>query len=66
MRPFCGWRGKHPPQWQNRAHFFGIAAHVMRQILVEYARADSAAKRGGQDLPRSHSMKRWIFRSGLM
>jgi RNA polymerase sigma factor (TIGR02999 family) len=39
--------GQNPPQWQNRAHFFGIAAHVMRQILVEYARAHSAAKRGG-------------------
>jgi RNA polymerase sigma factor (TIGR02999 family) len=39
--------GQNPPEWQNRAHFFGIAAHVMRQILVEYARAHSAAKRGG-------------------
>jgi RNA polymerase sigma factor (TIGR02999 family) len=39
--------GPGAPQWQNRAHFFGIAARVMRQILVEYARAHSAAKRGG-------------------
>lgn len=39
--------GQNAPQWQNRAHFFGIAARVMRQILVEYARAHSAAKRGG-------------------
>ena len=39
--------GQNSPQWQNRAHFFGIAAHVMRQILVEYARAHAAAKRGG-------------------
>lgn len=39
--------GNNPPQWQNRAHFFGIAAHLMRQILVEYARGHSAAKRGG-------------------
>ena len=39
--------GQNSPQWQNRAHFFGIAAHVMRQILVEYARAHNAAKRGG-------------------
>jgi RNA polymerase sigma factor (TIGR02999 family) len=38
------------PQWQNRAHFFGIAAHIMRQILVEYARGRSAAKRGGNAL----------------
>ncbi|HTR25419.1 MAG TPA: sigma-70 family RNA polymerase sigma factor [Terriglobales bacterium] len=39
--------GKNPPQWQNRAHFFGIAAHLMRQILVEHARGHGAAKRGG-------------------
>jgi len=39
--------GNSPPQWQNRAHFFGIAAHIMRQILVEYARGRGAAKRGG-------------------
>lgn len=39
--------GQSPPQWQNRAHFFGIAAHIMRQILVEYARSHAAAKRGG-------------------
>jgi RNA polymerase sigma factor (TIGR02999 family) len=32
---------------QNRAHFFGIAAHLMRRILVEYARRRAAAKRGG-------------------
>ena len=39
--------GQNPPQWQNRAHFYGIAAHLMRQILVEYARGRGAAKRGG-------------------
>jgi RNA polymerase sigma-70 factor (ECF subfamily) len=33
--------------WQNRAHFFGIAARVMRQILVDHARAHQYAKRGG-------------------
>lgn len=38
--------GQNPPEWQSRAHFFGIAAHVMRQILVEYARSRGAAKRG--------------------
>src|ERR1041384_8663028 len=36
-----------PKQWQNRAHFFGIAAQMMRRILVDYARARHAAKRGG-------------------
>src|SRR4030095_2921608 len=34
-------------QWQNRAHFFGIAAHLMRRILAEYARSRHFAKRGG-------------------
>jgi RNA polymerase sigma factor (TIGR02999 family) len=34
-------------QWQNRAHFFGIAAQVMRRVLVDYARRQHAAKRGG-------------------
>src|ERR1700722_2113027 len=34
--------------WQNRAHFFGIAARSMRQILIERARARGAAKRGGE------------------
>src|SRR5688500_3420133 len=34
-------------RWQNRAHFFAIAAHQMRRILVDHARAHRAAKRGG-------------------
>ena len=34
-------------EWQGRAHFFGIAARAMRQILVDYARKRGAAKRGG-------------------
>ena len=34
-------------QWQNRSHFFGIAAQAMRRILVDRARADRAVKRGG-------------------
>ena len=36
-----------PDRWQNRAHFAAIAAHVMRQILIERARARDAQKRGG-------------------
>jgi RNA polymerase sigma factor (TIGR02999 family) len=35
--------------WQNRAHFFGIAANTMRRILVERARARNASKRGSGD-----------------
>ena len=34
-------------QWQGRAHFFGIAARLMRQVLVDYARTRRYAKRGG-------------------
>ena len=34
------------PAWQNRSHFFGVAARVMRQILTDYARTHQAAKRG--------------------
>ena len=34
-------------RWQNRAHFFAIAAQLMRRILVDFARARHAAKRGG-------------------
>jgi RNA polymerase sigma factor (TIGR02999 family) len=34
------------PQWQNRAHFFSVAAQAMRHILVDYARSRLAAKRG--------------------
>jgi len=33
--------------WQNRAHFFAIAAHLMRSILVDHARSHAYAKRGG-------------------
>src|SRR5262252_9253151 len=35
-------------QWQNRAHFYGVAAHIMRRILVDRARARKADKRGGE------------------
>lgn len=37
-----------PGRWQNRAHFCAIAAHSMRQILIDRARARQAAKRGGE------------------
>src|SRR5215467_12529858 len=35
------------PRWQNRAHFFAVAAGAMRRILVNYARSQRAQKRGG-------------------
>jgi RNA polymerase sigma factor (TIGR02999 family) len=34
-------------RWENRAHFLGIAARLMRQILIEHARRHTRAKRGG-------------------
>ncbi|MBI3684554.1 MAG: sigma-70 family RNA polymerase sigma factor [Acidobacteria bacterium] len=34
------------PEWRNRAHFFGVAAQIMRQVLVDAARRHRAAKRG--------------------
>jgi RNA polymerase sigma factor (TIGR02999 family) len=37
-------------RWQNRHHFFGVAAQLMRQILVDHARKRHAAKRGGNGL----------------
>jgi len=37
-------------EWQNRAHFFGLAAQLMRRILVDFARARNREKRGGDAL----------------
>lgn len=38
----------HPEvEWKDRAHFFGVASVVMRRILVDYARREGRAKRGG-------------------
>ena len=34
------------PDWESRAHFLGVAAYLMRQVLVEYARRNNAQKRG--------------------
>jgi RNA polymerase sigma factor (TIGR02999 family) len=52
--------------WQNRAHFFGVAAQVMRRILVDHARRHKAGKRGAgapcvsiddaQEIPASNEM----------
>jgi RNA polymerase sigma factor (TIGR02999 family) len=38
---------KNEMNWQNRAHFFGVAAQAMRHILVDYARSKHSQKRGG-------------------
>ena len=42
-------------QWQNRAHFFGIAAQIMRRILLNYARDRQRVKRGGNAIQISLS-----------
>src|SRR6185436_3260746 len=52
--------------WQNRAHFFGVAAQIMRRILVDHARRRAASKRGegvrcvsideARDVPASNGM----------
>ena len=39
--------GMNAPAWESRTHFFAIAAQLMRQILVDYARKHRAGKRGG-------------------
>lgn len=42
--------GQTLPSWQGRAHFFGVASHMMRQILVDHARKRQSAKRGGNGI----------------
>lgn len=39
--------GEHRPELHNRSHFYAVASNVMRRILMDYARAQSSAKRGG-------------------
>jgi RNA polymerase sigma factor (TIGR02999 family) len=38
---------QNPVEWQNKAHFFALAAQVMRRVLVDYARTRQREKRGG-------------------
>lgn len=44
---FLNLLGQDQTPWQNRAHFFAVAARVMRHILIDYARRRKRAKRGG-------------------
>jgi RNA polymerase sigma factor (TIGR02999 family) len=37
-------------RWENRAHFFGAAARIMRRVLVDHARAKATTKRGGSSV----------------
>jgi RNA polymerase sigma factor (TIGR02999 family) len=43
--------GGEPTSWNDRAHFFAVAARHLRQILVDHARRRTAAKRGGRERP---------------
>jgi RNA polymerase sigma-70 factor (ECF subfamily) len=45
--------GQKPPEWKSRKHFYGVAARLMRQILVDHARSHRAGKRGGDVLKLS-------------
>ncbi len=38
------------PNWESRAHFYGIVSNIMRQVLINYARDRVAQKRGGKDV----------------
>ena len=40
-------RDQRDTHWQNRVHFFGVAAYFMRRVLIDHARAHYAEKRGG-------------------
>jgi RNA polymerase sigma factor (TIGR02999 family) len=44
------------PSWQSRSHFFGVAARLMRQILVDHARKRQAGKRAGQKVLLDEAM----------
>ncbi|HEX4947433.1 MAG TPA: ECF-type sigma factor [Blastocatellia bacterium] len=50
--------GQKAQQWQNRAHFFAVASNIMRQILVDYARTQHRARRGGhaQQVPLDEAL----------
>ncbi len=52
--------------WQNRAHFFGVAAQIMRRLLVDHARKHNAEKRGQdfQKLSLDENVDRAVERSG--
>lgn len=47
--------------WQDRAHFFAIAARAMRQILIDYARKRKAAKRGGKQIRTTLTSRHLVF-----
>jgi len=52
--------------WQNRAHFFGVAAQIMRRLLIDHARKHNAEKRGQdyEKLSLDENIDRSVERSG--
>jgi len=48
--------GQKHPSWQSRSHFFGVAARLMRQVLVDHARKKRAGKRAGQRVTFAESV----------
>ncbi|HEY2472959.1 MAG TPA: ECF-type sigma factor [Terracidiphilus sp.] len=56
-------------EWSNRAHFIGLSAHVMRQVLVDYARQHNAERRAGGlkrvEMEDNLAIARWIPRPVL-
>src|ERR1700687_491100 len=51
------------PTWQSRSHFFGVAARLMRQILVDHARRKRAVKRAGVQVPLNEAVGFQLERS---
>lgn len=60
--------GQEQPDYRSRAHFMGVAAQVMRQILIDHARTKNAAKRGGgqQEFSLDESIDAAIERPSIM
>ena len=54
------------PDWQSRSHFYGVAARVMRQVLVDHARRRKAKKRVGQPVPLEQAVSFQDDRSGAV
>lgn len=52
------------PDWESRSHFFGIAARLMRSVLVDYTRARYAEKRGGGAAPVTLDGRLQVARNG--
>src|SRR6201993_3187830 len=44
------------PRWEDRSHFYGVAARLMRQILVEHARRKQAIKRAGRTVSLENAL----------